>query len=223
MRQTVGVNLAQEDPAGGVPWGRPPVPGIPVPPFVDQAAARAFVENLCIYVAMLDDDGSVPLTTFGLLTVVHREWETARWACTFDPLPSRTVLTLAMVTYFPAPWTPAGLDDVMRQVMHPDLERRPVVPGILGWGSDPGFRAVRGAAGDWTVTSSERGTDSLAGRFAGDDDMVLYRMSFARSHPLPFGWGWDHSHADGLQRAATAARSAWSRHAELPYLSHWRD
>ena len=214
--------LVQDDPAGSIPWGRPPVRGIPVPPFADQLAARSFVENLCIYLAMLDGEGPAALTTFGVLTSVHRELEIVRWARVCEPLPSRLVLTLAMVTYFPAPWTPGGLNDVVQQVMDPDVPHRPANPGTVGWGGDPGFHAVRGNAGDWTVTSSERGTDTLVGRFAGDDDMVLYRMSFARSHPMPFGWGWDRSHQEGLERAATAARTAWSPHAELPYLSQWR-
>src|SRR5436309_2146602 len=97
--------LVQDDPGSGIPWGRPSVPTLPVPPFHDEQASRTFVANLCAYVALLGGDGPVGPTTFALLTTVQREIDNARWSTSLAPLPSPLVLMLAMVTYFPAPWT----------------------------------------------------------------------------------------------------------------------
>ena len=216
------MNLAQDDPNSGIPWGRPSIPAIPVPPFENRDAARAFVAHLSAYVALLGGDGPVGPTTFALLTMVQQESDRDRWTTSFDPLPSRQVLILAMVTYFPAPWTPHGLNDVIADVLGRFPRRGNSLPGRLGWESDPSFSATRNGAGHWQVTASERGTDDVVGRFATDDDMVLYRMSFARSHPMPFGWSWDDSAMGALGLAAEAARTAWTAHARLPYLTNWR-
>ena len=208
--------LLQDDPSSGVPWGRPSVPTLPVPPFRDERAARSFVAQLCAYVALLGGDDPVDPTTFALLTTVQREVDQDRSARTFRPLPSPHLLTLAMVTYFPAPWTVDVLSDVIHQVLEPDDPRARSTPGSVSWGMDPHYTATRSAAGEWEVNQEERGTRQLAGHFANDDDMVLYRLSFARSHPMPFGWSWDRSEVDSLAPAAEAARAAWAPHAELP-------
>ena len=212
----------QDDPSSGIPWGRPPVPDIAVPPFDDRRAARSFVANLCAYVALLGGVGPVSATTFALLTTVQREVDDIGRTVPFDPLPSPHVLTLAMVTYFPAPWTPHGLNDVIGDVLTPRDRGRRTSASMMAWEIDPRFVAARSGSGDWEVTASERGRDRLVGRIAGDDDMVLYRMSFARTHPMPFGWSWDDSNMDALERAAVAARTAWTAHAQLPYLADWR-
>ncbi len=215
------MNLEQDDPNSGIPWGRPPVPALPVPPFADRHAARAFMANLSAYVALLGGDVPVTPPTFALLSTVQQELD-KNWALPFDPLPSPQILTVAMVTYFPAPWTPHGLNEVAYDVFVPDHWPQRTTPGHLGWNSDPYFSATRSDAGEWEVTASERGNDRVAGRFSTDDDMVLYRMSFARGHPMPFGYEWDTSNVDALARAADTARAAWSRHAPLPYISNWR-
>lgn len=218
--------LVQDDPSSGIPWGRPPAPALPVPPFADRQAASTFVANLSGFIALLGSDkggdDAVGPTTFALLTVVQRDLDILRSAATFDPPPSPQVLTLAMVTYFPAPWTAAGLNEVIGQVLTRDNPPRHVLPGKVSWGFDPRFTAARGAAGDWEVTASERGTDRLVGRFADENDLVLCRMSFARSHPMPFGWSWDDSNMTALDGAAAATRGAWATHAQLPYLEIWR-
>ena len=161
--------------------------------------------------------------TFALLSVVQQQLDAVRRGPAFYPLPSPEVLTLAMVSYFPAPWTPQRINEVIEQVLPRDGPRSRSEPAVISWGSDPGFSAARDAAGGgWEVGASERGTDQLVGRFSNDDDLVLYRMSFARSHPMPFAWSWDSSNMPALQRAAAAARAAWVPHAQLPYLVSWR-
>lgn len=218
--------LEQDDPASGIPWGRPPISSIPVPPFADQQSAAAFVADLCGYVALLGGGGPgggpVSPTTFALLTTVQQEFDIVRWGQTWAPLPSRHVLTLAMVTYFPAPWTPHGLTDVFHDVLGQFPRRGDSSPGKLEWNSDPSFHATRSDAGEWEVMSYERGTWELVARLSTDDDMVLYRMSFVNNHPLPFGWGWRWSDMDELERAAQAAQAAWAPRAEFTYLKNWR-
>ena len=209
-----------------VPWGRKPVAGIPVPPFRTIEDARTFAIELAVYLAALGDDSPVAPSTFVLLAVLDLDFPQKTGAV--QALPSPAALEVALMTYFPAPWTPHGLNDIIPDVFGPDMPYYGDPPGrshphSFGWGYDPAFDAVRDRHGHWTVTFFERGSSEIAARLDSDDDMALYRMTFRRGHPLPFGWGFNETRLPELDAAATAAREAWAVHAKLPYLVNWQE
>ncbi|MBN9605833.1 MAG: hypothetical protein J0G30_04415 [Actinomycetales bacterium] len=197
-----------------VPWGRVPVPEIPVPPFAAPGAAREFTRLLALYVADLAGDGldAGHLALFGLLEAEARELgDDAR-------LPGTTALRVAIATAFPVAWTPHGLDAVLHRrerAEHPDVPIR--------WGEDPDFTATRTPAGLWDVERHERG--SREGYVAGlsDDDLVLLRLAMmAPHHPYPLAWSLEGVPHPPIARAARAARGAWRPWSGMPYLRNWQ-
>jgi hypothetical protein len=214
----------------GTPFGRPPVAGIPVPPFATSDEFNNFHIYLQLYLATLDE-GDVTPATMTLLAVIERsrkqgireEWKH----------PEPHVLNIAVTTYFPAPWTPLGIHrellttgvgfgtyTVPWHVINPE---RDFHENSLVWGSDPIFSAFRDDDGRWTVTKSERGVDRVELSSASDDDMVLYRQSFEHVFAAPFGWRYNPLAVQNLEPAADALRSAWADHSTYPYISSWNE
>jgi hypothetical protein len=214
----------------GIPFGRPPVAGIPVPPFANIDEFHGFYVALQLYLATLDE-GNVTLATTSLLRVVERSRQAGLRKGWDHPEPH--VLDIAVSTYFPAPWTPLGIHQELLTIgvgygtIHgPEFEVKPerdFRDGRLAWGSDPIFDAVRDDEGRWTVTSSERGTTLVELNSVNDDDMVLYRQSFERVFAAPLGVRYDPLAVPDLDRAADAMRSAWAQHSTLPYITVWNE
>ncbi|PRY69069.1 hypothetical protein B0I08_103275 [Glaciihabitans tibetensis] len=217
------------DRESGIPFGRPPVADIAVPPFATGDEFNSFHVELQLYLASLDA-GDVTVTTFALGQLVERSRRQGlaeQWAH-----PEPHILEIAVATYFPAPWTPLQI--------HTELMTTGVGYGTVGgpwgkkqvadvkknrllWGSDPIFRAIRARDGSWSVTGSERGVEFLEATLRTDDDMVLYRQYVERTFAAPFGARYSPTALPQLDRSAHAVRSAWAGHTTLPYIAEWNE
>jgi len=88
-----------------VPWGRPVVDGIPIPPFADAAAHRTYLRSLQTFVLLLDT-GDPSAVTIALAATLEAELPRA---ATDAPRLSALALSVSLSTFFPAPWTPEAL------------------------------------------------------------------------------------------------------------------
>ncbi|PJI94039.1 hypothetical protein [Luteimicrobium subarcticum] len=207
----------------GVPWGRRPVPDIPVPPFRTAEDAVAFVTALGTWVAALGTP-DVGLAHTATLAVLDAERDRlGRDGTRVEQQPAPTVLRVALATFFPAPWTPVGLVHALTAA---GLGAGPLTTAgsdrIL-WGGDPDFTARRAADGSWDVERHERGRTESWARAADDDDLVLLLEREHRDHfPYPLGRRVDDDLVTRLRAAAAPTLRAWSEHAGLPYLARWR-
>ncbi|MFC8191232.1 hypothetical protein ACFUMH_06150 [Cellulomonas sp. NPDC057328] len=209
------------DPTSEVPWGRPPVPGVPVPPFASRDEHMLFLRCLGVHVAA---SGVVPLqrTDVVLLTLLQEEAYALRWQQGDHPVqPSPLAMRIAVRTFFPAPWTPRALADSLRATGVLGTEWVEAGEGRVHWGSDPTFRAERRADGTWHVTRSERGSTRVYADLPGDDDLVLMLQAHHVVFGFPLGHRTDDVPVDALVRAATQGADSWTRHSALPYVATW--
>lgn len=197
---------------------------IPVPPFADVDEARLFTFQLALHIASMDGD-RVSLPTFAVLSALDESTRSLRGRRPGDgrplELPS-SVLRLAVLMRFPAPWTPQGLHTAI-QAGDAWATRPPVVSDRLGRGSDPITTGERGADGLWTVTVSERGTDTVIRRGLDDDSYVQVILDDARGFPFPYGWeSRDLEDHDALTAGGRETARRWTDGwATMPYLTSW--
>jgi len=196
---------------------------IPVPPFADIDEARLFVRQLAVHVAALDGP-RVTLSTFALLSVLEgaHDFHRGRPASAESVRLPRAVLQIAVLTRFPAPWTPQGLHTASRAgddwaIAVPTAETE------FHDGTDPVISATRAADGRWTVTQFERGTTTVLHADLDDDAYVQVLLDDRRGHPYPYGWRSDDLPGfTDVARSATATRDAWDAgDGRLPYLTNW--
>ena len=201
---------------------------IPVPPFADNDEARLFLRQLSVHLAALDRD-RVTLSTFTLLTVLEGIHGSIRRTRPDRPdlspvhLPA-SVLRIALLSGFPAPWTPQGLHTAL--AAGDEWSRaEPSTATVFREGSDPIITSTRSATGLWTVTSSERGTTRVTHDGLDDDAYVQKLLDDVRGHPYPYGWKSDDLVGlDDVVRGAQGARDRWESGAgRLPYLTRWID
>lgn len=198
--------------APGVPWGRPIVADIPLPPFGTPAEHQRFTRMLQLYVAMVDEDGPslAAKALSGALTNRGAQ----------SPQPTPLELSVAMATYFPAPWTPEALAGTLATVNRFAPRQRP--DGRWDWDIDPLFTATPAEPHGWEIQRNERGSISTSA-LAGDGDLVLLWMyHFESSHPYPYGWRAEADDARSLAPAVKAMREAHAVDTALPYLANWR-
>jgi hypothetical protein len=179
-----------------VPWGRPAVDGIPIPPFADAATHRTYSRSLQTFVLLLDagepQAASRSLQTFVLLLdagepqaatialAAALEAELAR-AATRAPRLSALALGVSLSTFFPAPWTPAALALALDGSGYGTPVRS---RGGWSWGGDPDYTATRDRPG-WRIERRERGSLTHA-TLPDDGDLVLLWMDMFRSRfPYP--------------------------------------
>jgi hypothetical protein len=198
-----------------IPWGRPPVTGIPTPPFADALAGQRFHQALAEHLTVIAGRSpTFDLTGFALLSALgDRRAPSAR----LEPW----VLRVAVSTFFPAPWTPGSFVAAVRDSGLTSGDWY-VEADAVGYRSDPDFHAARSATGAWTASFVERGQSRVDAELATDDDLVLYLMDLLRRNPYPLGW----KPADDDRLAAITAGvdpvlAAWRRHADLPYIADW--
>ncbi|MFS0703785.1 hypothetical protein AB6N23_04615 [Cellulomonas sp. 179-A 9B4 NHS] len=209
------------DPTSDVPWGRPPVPDVPVPPFATRDEHVRFLRCLGVHVAA---SGVVPLQRpdVVLLTLLQEEADALRWQQGDHPVqPSALAMRIAVRTFFPAPWTPRALAESLRATgvlgaQHVEADER-----RARWGSDPTFAAERRDDGSWHVTRSERGSTRVYAELAGDDDLVLMLQEHYVVFGFPLGHRTDDVPVDALVTAATWGVESWTRHTALPYVATW--
>ncbi|OZD39941.1 hypothetical protein CH252_29725 [Rhodococcus sp. 06-1477-1B] len=201
-----------------VPWGRPAVDGIPLPPFRDAAAHRSYLLSLQTFIALLDEGEPAP-ATIALLAALAAEIprDDAGVSTQLSPL----ALDVSLSTFFPAPWTPKALAAAL-------AVRGPFAPrggwGSWAWGGDPDYRAVAHRSG-WSIERHERGSRTRA-TLAHEGDLVLLWMDMFRNRfPYPIA----HMPSTGaespaaLAAAARATRDAHAANTAMPYLQNWRE
>ncbi|WP_136588058.1 hypothetical protein [Microbacterium hydrothermale] len=199
-----------------VPWGRPSVDGIPVPPFADAAAHRTYLRTLQTFLLLLDRD-EPSAATIALAAALEAELTQApREAPTrLSPL----ALRVSLSTFFPAPWTPEALAAALNGFGYGTPVRG---RGGWSWGGDPDY-AARPTRQGWEIERHERGSFSHA-TLAHEDDLVLLWMDMFRNRfPYPIAHVADPA-APAPGSLADAARATLAAHATnvaMPYLQNW--
>ncbi|MEE3851650.1 hypothetical protein VZC37_15010 [Gordonia sp. LSe1-13] len=194
-----------------VPWGRPIVDDIPVPPFTDRADRERYLRMLRLHLAMIDDGGP------SRSTVIVNSVLTGTDSAFLGAAEFRA----SMLSFFPAPWTPTTLAAQIAQV-----ERRYPPRSVDGnwlWLGDPDFTATPLDDGGWGITQHERGTVDR-NRLTRHGDLVLLWMShFVNRFPFPYGWAVPPEETEALAPAARRVRELFNRNREARYLKNWRD
>lgn len=211
------------DPTSEVPWGRPPVPEIPVPPFASVDEHVRFLRCLAVHVAA---SGSVPVqrTDVILLTLLQDEVDALRWRREdAPPYPSALALRIALGTYLPAPWTPRTLVDALRAAGLDTWGRTEVDDRRVTWGSDPDFTAERQPDGSWQVIRHERSDRTRYADLADDDALVLLLIEQHHTFGYPLGHRTDDVPVARLVAAATPGVERWEQHVRLPYVVSWTE
>jgi len=198
------------------PWGSPVVPGIPLPPFVDETEHRRYTRMLQLHLALLDGGGP-SLSMVALSTALESTGgfagdDDVRWLTALE-------LSVSLTTWFPAPWTPVSLAETLAR----EHGGSPVRRGTgWTWFSDPDFTATPVAGGGWTVTRHERG-DRVNDPVRDDRDLVVLWLAHFRAK---FGFPLGHSHDDAdvaaLAPASLAVVASDAVDAAFPYRSNWR-
>jgi hypothetical protein len=195
---------------------------IPVPPFADPADARLFIQQLSLHLAALDRD-RVTLPTFLLLTTldaIHGSLHRVRNDRSPVRLPA-LVLRIALLSRFPAPWTPQGIHAAL-DAGDDWATASPSRATSFSTGYDPVIRAEL-AGGTWTVTHHERGSTRVLHAGLTDAEYVRVLMDDERGHPFPYGWTSDHVPGFAeVVREAGRVRDGWDAgFGRLPYLTNW--
>ncbi|MCC3765311.1 hypothetical protein K3N28_19815 [Glycomyces sp. TRM65418] len=194
-----------------VPWGRPAVPEIPVPPFADAEARGRFTRLLQLHVALVDEGTSLAAKILGAALTTRGP---------VSPQLTALELEAAMATFFPAPWTPAVFAETLGR-FHSHAPRA-LSDGRWSWDVDPVFTASPREPQGWVIERNERGGISTQ-ELESDGDLVLLWMEhFHLWHPFPYAWRVDEADMRSLAPAARAAREVHAHDAALPYLANWR-
>ncbi|WAC70008.1 hypothetical protein [Microbacterium sp. SL75] len=200
-----------------VPWGRPAVDGIPLPPFRNAAAHRSYLLSLQTFIALLDEGEPAP-ATIALLAALAAEIprDDAGVSTQLSPL----ALAVSLSTFFPAPWTPKALAAAL-------AVRGPFAPrggwGSWAWGGDPDYRATIHRGG-WLIERHERGSRTRA-TLAHEGDLVLLWMDMFRNrfpYPIAHMLSTLAESPAALAAAARATRGAHAANTAMPYLQNWR-
>ncbi|WP_344883356.1 hypothetical protein [Allokutzneria multivorans] len=202
---------------------------IPTPPFADFDSARRFHGLLQLFLREVKTPGEpVSLHAFLLTHALARHAPhpaTGGCADCGPPYPCATVLTVAALSRFPAPWTPVTLIAAMKAVrlLTPDRvpSRSTTFFGLLD--SDPQISAEKEEhSGAWIIHVVERGQDRPV-RLADDDAFVDHLLDMTRTNAFPFGWGIPEGWVPAVRPGVDAAREWWREHEALPYMSTHRD
>ena len=199
------------------PWGSPVVPGIPLPPFADEAAHTRYVRMLQTHLALVDGGGP-ELPTVALAVALERPRFPAPGSDPRRLTPFE--LSVSLTSWFPAPWTPDALADALVDAPYGGPRR---TRDGWRWMGDPDFAATPARDGGWTVTRHERG-DVETAHLADDRDLVVLWLSHHRGR---FGYPLAHAHDDADVAALAPASLAVIRSdavdAAFPYRATWRE
>ncbi|WZH38462.1 MAG: hypothetical protein PIR02_07270 [Microbacterium enclense] len=201
-----------------VPWGRPAVDGIPIPPFADAAEHRTYLRCLQTFVLLLDQ-GEPSAVTIALAAALEAELPQ-----TSHEVPARLsplALRVSMSTFFPAPWTPEALALALEGFGYGVPVRG---RGGWAWGGDPDYAATPTRQG-WEIERHERGSRTRASLTHPGDLVLLWMDMFRNRFPYPIA----HMPAasvpmpEALAAAARATLTAHATNVAMPYLQSWRD
>ncbi|BDZ49335.1 hypothetical protein GCM10025867_15760 [Frondihabitans sucicola] len=132
---------------------------------------------------------------------------------------SELELSIALTSWFPAPWTPAALAQSLARV-HQDA---PVLQDrAWAWLSDPDFAAEPNPAGGWIVTRSERGDRETAHLTSDHRLTVMWQDHFRGKFAFPLAHSVDPEDVAALAAASLAAQEFDERDADYSYRTSWR-
>jgi hypothetical protein len=138
------------------------------------------------------------------------------------PYPCRTVLTVALASRFPAPWTPYSLVAAMRLTgLLPSAEGHSHGWVMLGEDS-PRRIAERTKDGVWTVRAWEKNSEWVEHEAADDAAFCAYLMDQVDRFPYPYGNSVPEDWRALVEPAAEAARRWWTERRRAPYLAEER-
>jgi hypothetical protein len=225
---------------------------IPVPPFADLATAKRFHALLLLYLSEMKRPGE-PVGLSQFLLAEALSWHAPRGgpACAYcdppshsylcfvagdqpgggaecarcgPPFPCRTLMSVAAVSRFPAPWTPLGLAAALKSTgliqswgSALDDDAR-LHWGGDGW-TDPIFTAERDAYGAWVLTRVERSNRECT-QLADDGQLCERLFDFARTFPYPYGSHVEPAWLDAVKPGVASVESWWTTH--LSRLEHYR-
>lgn len=197
----------------GIPWGRPTVDWIPLPPFgLGQRAV--FVRALAQHVQMLDDGPDVVTRALvdALLSASGQGEQLSRLE--FD---------VAVSTYFPAPWTPEAFASAL-DLHRPESDNPRLRGQTWRWHYDPQFEASPRPGGGWDITRNERGRIDRSS-LAHDGDLVLEWMDVftVRHHHIDFGDDRRDFVMKSLAPAVAAVRASDRAEQAYPVYEFWRE
>ena len=196
---------------------------IPIPPFADANEAQLFVKQLAAHVASLDRQ-QVSLPTFILLSVLqesHHLFPGNGLESTPPQLPA-FILQIALLSRFPAPWTPQGLHAA--RAAGDEWTTTPATRSrVLREGIDPIFEARQNWRGRWTAAWIERGHEQVLHRDLSDDELIEKFINHYVGTPFPYGWrSQDTTGFADIVNTASQVRDEWdSGFAHAPYLTNW--
>jgi hypothetical protein len=191
------------------------------PPFESVDAAKDFQFLLMVFLRELKRPGEpVGLHQFLLTQALHhhgpKRTSIECRACG-GVYPCRTVLTVALLSRFPAPWTPQGMATTLNAV---GLLGATVRGNLIFWGDgDPGFTLRRNEDGTWAGERQDRGAIRP---MVVDDDAAMCELfvGWCREFPVGLGTVVSAEEIDLVRPGIGPARQWWSEHVKLPYLVH---
>lgn len=195
-----------------IPWGRPTVDWIPLPPF-GLGQRVVFVNALAQYVQMLDSGPDI--TTRALIDTLLSQTGAGEQL-------SRLEFDIAVSTFFPAPWTPEAFAEQLN--LHRPQQFNPWATGNAPWSwlFDPGFEARRLPGGGWNITRNERGKLSQY-VLEHDGDLVLEWMDVFTRRTYSIETGDRETFVmQSLAPAVTATRKADAAEQAYPVHEYWR-
>jgi hypothetical protein len=190
------------------------------PPFNDVGEARDFYFLLMVFLRELKRSGDpVSVHQFLLAEALHQHQPAHRemmCASCGPPYPCRTVLAVALLTQFPAPWTPQS---VAGALVAAGWLKATVQEDFIYWDYDPSFSLRRGEGGVWMCEERERG--SIRNYEVGDDTSC-YRFIADKNvsrNPIGFGWRVTEDEIEQIRPGLAPTNEWWLHHSALPYIT----
>ncbi|MGD1241655.1 hypothetical protein [Mycobacterium seoulense] len=190
------------------------------PPFTDVEDARDFYFLLMVFLRELKRPGEpVSLHQYLLAQAMHHHQPANRdIACRScgPPYPCATVLSIALTSRLPAPWTPKALGESMTAAGL--LPAYTVRSDAIYWGGgDYTIDLHRGEDGNWSCHERQR---SDASTYAIGDDRACcdFLARRAREHPVGLGWRVTEDELDVIRPGIGPVRAWWLEHSSYPYL-----
>lgn len=196
-----------------LPWGRPAVDSIPLPPFATAAEHDRFSRMLALHVALVDEGGP-SLAAKTLCAALTPRGERPAELTAFE-------LQVAMTTLFPAAWTPEILAEHLAalDVRSPQA----LSEGRWTWDFDPHFIAAPRPGGGWTIERNERGSRSSQDLEHDGDLVILWMEWYSGRRSYPFGYRVEDGDLTALADAARAVREVHASDVAFRYSEDWRD
>lgn len=132
------------------------------------------------------------------------------------PYPCPIVLTTALATRFPAPWTPSSLSAAMATAGFLTVGHR----GLVHL-DDDGVRRIaeRQANGSWTVRAWEHASEWIEAELPDDATFCEFLMDQVDRFPVPYGGVVRPEWRTFVEPAAVATRAWWAERRKTPYLN----